>query len=372
MALDNYYDDGTNELYGAPQTNPDPYADKRNAVGIWYQNYLGRQGSADEINGWAMNPNFGSVEMSIYNSPEANAYRQRLANPQPAQPEQPAPAQPATPTLGANMTPEQRRAYVDYVYAQRGYAGAPDSDKQYWVDAYDRFGGDYNEWNRRLTQTNETFGYVGTPQQQSAPALAPVVAPQAPAAPKEDPALKAQRDQLYNLLLGRATQALDVDPNDPVIRMQTDAYSADQERARRNYLADLAESSGPTANLRGEQRVTAEQLGQNVGGFEAQLMQRELDSRRAEITDALNSMRGILTSDQQAQLQQQLALIDDATRRLQIGTQNDQFNAQLAQNASQFGSQLGYNYYTADRNLAYQYDSLDQALLRQLLSSIGS
>lgn len=166
-------------------------------------------------------------------------------------------------------------------------------------------------------------------------------------------------DQLVQQLLGRAGQSLAVDRNDPVIRAQADAYSANQQRAQRDYLADLAEKSGPYANLQGEARLSAERLGQQTGAFEAQLMGRELDTRRTEITDALTQLRGMLTTDQQLALQRELALIDDATKRLGLNYQNSQFGAQLAQNESQFG-----------RNLGFQYESLDNALLRQLLGSL--
>jgi hypothetical protein len=347
-----YYDDETryannpsdgNYYAGSPY---DPYAEKKKAVAQWYQGYLGREGGADEIAGWAMNPNFGSVQQAIANSQEAKEYtaRQQQAANQPAP--QPAAFDPRNSLTSVFQrygldpnNPGHGLANIDYFLRRGGETGGGwgvQSNQQYWQE--------------RTAQEIEKalYGTVGNlidtgAMAAAAPAPAATVTPPAPEIQQRD-------DTLYNLLLGRATQGLDIDRNDPIIRGQSDAYAANQERARRNYLADVAEQAGPLANLRGEQRVTAEQLGQNVGSFEAQLMARELESRRAEIADALTSMRGLLTSDQQAELQRQLSLLDDATRRLQIDQQGQQFGQQLA----------------------YNYEALDNSLLRQLLSGIGA
>lgn len=152
-----------------------------------------------------------------------------------------------------------------------------------------------------------------------------------------------RRDNLFQTLDTRAKQSLNIDPNDPVIAAQADAFGADQQRAQRNYMSDIAERSGPDANLRGEQRMGAEKVGQATSGFRAQLMGKELTSRRAEIVDALNSMRGILSADQQAQLQQEVSLLDHSIKQQGVDMQgrsldldwkkalmqNDQFNADL-------------------------------------------
>lgn len=72
-----------------------------------------------------------------------------------------------------------------------------------------------------------------------------------------------------------------VTPEDPAVRAQVDAYRAEQERARRNYLADLAEAAkGNPVNLRGEERLAAERMGQQVGQFAADVIAKEIESRR--------------------------------------------------------------------------------------------
>jgi hypothetical protein len=143
--------------------------------------------------------------------------------------------------------------------------------------------------------------------------------------------------QLWNDLWGRAQQSKNIDRNDPIIRAQADAYAANEQRASRDHIADLAESSGPMANLRGEQRLAAERTGQRTGAFEANLMGQELSARRQEISEALNGMRGMLSLDQQQQLQRELGVMDAQLRRMGY---NQNWNMALMQN-DQFMKNLG-------------------------------
>jgi len=126
---------------------------------------------------------------------------------------------------------------------------------------------------------------------------------------------------LYGILSDRAKQSLEIDRNDPIIRAQSGAFSAKQRRAQRNYISDVAESAGPYANIQGERRMAAERYGQATGGFEAELMGRELSARRAEIQQALSGMSGILSADQQRELAMQLKSIDAAMSEAGLGVQ---------------------------------------------------
>lgn len=163
-----------------------------------------------------------------------------------------------------------------------------------------------------------------------------------------DPNNVARRTELYDLLMGRAGQGLNIDRTNPIIRSQADAYSANEERARRNYISDTAERLGPQANIRGEQRMAAERMGQRTGAFEAELMGRELTARRQEISEALSLLGGLLSDDQRLALQRELGLLDNAFRHQSLQSNNDQFAAQL-----------GFNY--ADRS--NYWDSLRRGLL---------
>lgn len=164
-----------------------------------------------------------------------------------------------------------------------------------------------------------------------------------------DPATQAKWDELYAELLKRSHQGLNIDRNDPIIRQQSDAFAANQERSRREFLSAQAEKSSPysTGNQLGQERMSAERAGQATGGFEAQLMGRELQSRRDEIQHALDSMGGMLTESQRLQLQKELGYLNDATNRYGISTQ--------AQTASdRLGFDIGnsdMNYYLRTNNL---------------------
>jgi len=187
----------------------------------------------------------------------------------------------------------------------------------------------------------------GTGSPGGAPGVAAALGAPAPTAPASNP----QMQQLMDQLIARAQQGLNVDRNNPVIRNQADAYAANEERARRNYLGDVAEQAGPLANLRGEERLAAERVGQRTGAFEAELMGRELTAKREEIAQALQQWQGMLTTQQQLALQRELAKMDDAIKRLQISTQNSQFgqdlsfrNRQLSEQGRQFNTGMGFNY----------------------------
>lgn len=141
-------------------------------------------------------------------------------------------------------------------------------------------------------------------------------------------------EELYKMLMARAKQGTAIDKNDPNIRQQADPYAAAQERARRNYLGDVAERSGPLANMRGEQRMAMERAGQASGLFESQLIGRELESRRNEIQHALDSLGARLSEDQRLALQRELGYLNDATSRYGISING-------ANQANQIG--LGYS-----------------------------
>ena len=65
--------------------------------------------------------------------------------------------------------------------------------------------------------------------------------------------------------------------------------------------------------------MASERAGQATGALQAELMGRELGSRRNEISQALNSMSGMLTADQEASLRQQLGLLDNSIAQQQVG-----------------------------------------------------
>lgn len=140
-------------------------------------------------------------------------------------------------------------------------------------------------------------------------------------------------NNLFNLLMGRAQQSLVVDPNDPVIKAQTDAYAASQQGTERNYLSQLAEKGtmgGPGLNTDAANRSAEETMGQNVGQFQAGLMQTELTARRTDIENALQGASGLLTSEQTLQLQQELGEITTAQGAYTTDQNNQYLNSPLS------------------------------------------
>ena len=142
----------------------------------------------------------------------------------------------------------------------------------------------------------------------------------------------SQGGDLFSIMMAKAGQNEIPSASDPIIKAQADAYDASQQRARRNYLADLAERSGPNANMGAEARMTAEQLGQNDAQFQATLMGNELQQRRQQIMQALQMGAGFLTDEQRLALQQQLGLLSAYMQQQQITNQNNQFLDNLGMN----------------------------------------
>jgi hypothetical protein len=114
-----------------------------------------------------------------------------------------------------------------------------------------------------------------------------------------------QLSQLRNLLMTRAGQSLTPDPNDPVIKAQTDAYSADVTRGGRDFLSQQAESAGPVNNMDAAYRSVGEKAGQATADYRGKLMQGVVDARRKEISDALSGLGGVLSLDEQTRLRQE-------------------------------------------------------------------
>lgn len=243
------------------------------------------------------------------------------------------------------MTAEQAQAWLSETAARTGGASVESSDVDNLVGKSDA---DIEEHKRKLTdqytsRSKNTPGGSGgeTPAQQQQPAPTNVMqswqqAPQTDprvlqlleennaraaraeeAAAAEKAAAKVKADALYGQLQTRASQSTVIDPNDPNIRPSVDAFRADQTRAQRDYISDAAEAAGPIGNIRGESRMAAEQTGINTAKFRAEAETRELLARREEITSSLAQMGGMVSGEQQANIQRELALLDNRIKQSQ-------------------------------------------------------
>jgi hypothetical protein len=307
----------TNTTQSAPSTSAgDTF---NHGIEDLYQTLLGRGTDAEGYASHLNNPNgLEGVRQSIMGSQE---YKDRqTAKTAPKSPTSPptAPAPPASPSEPSTKGWLPKTALPK----------APDYSK--YFEQQNEMQSKYYEQNRLMMEQQNA--YLQKMQADAEARNAQIAAQEA--------AQKAQRDQLYGTLLGRAQQSTIIDPNDPTMKAQTQNFAANQERSRRNYMSDLAEEAGPLANLRGEQRMTAERTGINNANFGAELMGRELQNRRMEISDALNSMRGMLTNDQQANLQRELDNLDNQLGQVGAGMQGVGLGFGAAGNIGQLG--LGY------------------------------
>jgi len=279
--------------------------------------------------------------------------------------------------IGSKLQAVNSTDSPDYWYGQAAkdpkfMAGDP-SAQAWWEDAINRGDGSSLVTSGQLQKRGAGSGAPGasggspTP---GAPDLGSGFVPQ-PFVPKPyqasgvvgDPAQTGGfQNQLLEALRGRAGQSLNVNADDPIIHGQVAAYNATQQRAARQGLAAEAERAGANTNMRAERRSADEQIGQNTAGFQAQLMAGERDARRQEIQAALNGQQGILTSQQQMQLQQELASLEREQQQYQFGAgnaqQESQFMRSLLENESQFGRNLGQNAYQFDINDQYRNSPL--------------
>lgn len=324
---------------GTPGTTPpqDQSQDRANSVQAWYKQYLGRGANPDEVNWWSGADNFGTVEGQIKGSDEAKRYS--------AGPQAPTRAFDHDTFRNAWMGTGNNVDAQNAILKQYGLTASPNGTVTLPDGAImdlrrgAKVGDNTAQWmGVGEVHNGVTNYYNGNGQSQPGSFMMS----SASSTPVHDP----KWDALYNQLTQRAQQGLNVSPDDPIIKGQTDAYSAQQERARRNFLGDLAESNSPYASgaQLGQSRMTAEQMGANVGGFQAQLMGRELQSRRDEIQQALASQQGMLTEEQRLALQKELSYLNDATQRYGIDSGAATQRYGIDTNASTAANRLGLDY----------------------------
>lgn len=138
----------------------------------------------------------------------------------------------------------------------------------------------------------------------------------------------ASRNSLMDYLMGRVNQSLAINRNDPMIRQQTDAFDAQGQKARRDFLGDFAEQNGAfnSGAMTGQARMTAETLGKSVGSFEATLMQKELEARRAEIQNALNGAIGMISEQERNDLTREMGKLENALAYARLNQDAYQFD----------------------------------------------
>jgi hypothetical protein len=292
---------------GIQDSGPSPY----DTVAGYYQNYLGRAGSSSEINNWLQGTQ-GNLEAAKAGIMGSDEFKKR---------------QPTSLVAPQAQTGDANRQRI--LDALKNVNST--DDPNYWMDKVsgdpNGFGSAWGYWQDRINRgdgsnliANGTLQKFQDGGSQSSSSFG--------TGPFQDFSKYFQPnaihggilgdsgafgDQLVNQLTQRANQSLNIDPKtDPIIKRQVDAASATQERGRRNYLNDLAESSNPyaTGSMNTAATQTAEAAAQNTSAMESQLTQNELTARRQEIEQALQSEGNLLTTDQYLSLQRELNAVN--------------------------------------------------------------
>jgi hypothetical protein len=319
---------------GGAGSGGDPNAPRRAAVTGYYQNILKRAPDDAGLNGWVNSGlDLGQIQQAFYNSDEYKGMQSQPSTP----------STPSTPTPPAGTYDDsQLRNQIAQWAAMPGADPSLAKDPDYWVGAINSRGGlsssNLQYWQDAGVGPSAFFNNPNREQAHTADTSAG--APSAPGAggpgnyniaytpPPRDP----RWDALYNQLLTRSQQSLTVDPNDPAIKAQTDAFRANANTQRLNDMQTAAERGGPYATgLVGNiARTTSEHVGDSTSQFLGTLLGNEVTARRKEIADALSQMGSQLSADEVNQLHiadQQLA-----AREAEINAQYAQQNFTANQN----------------------------------------
>lgn len=273
--------------------------------------------------------------------------------------------------LGAAGTPVSGAQNLVW-YNTGGLPGGPASyGGNYWIqaapDAFSAQGVSYANGQ----YTKAPAGAVASPQANATQPGQPGYYGGSQTGPQPYNTNPASQQAYMDTLMSRLTQPTTVDQNDPAYRQQVDTYSAAAERSRRNANADAAEAAGPyaTGALQGTERMNNEQAAQQTASFESDLVGKEIQNKRDEVSNALSTLGSQLNTDQQAQLQRELAQLDAQLKQMGITTEAStaaqelalkdklgvgQLNLGLIQQLlgnQQFADTLGFN--IADRDAYY-------------------
>jgi hypothetical protein len=178
----------------------------------------------------------------------------------------------------------------------------------------------------------------GTASHQPAPIQAAPAAPAAAAAPSAPAAPTTVNDAFKTSLLNALNKPVGVDPNDPVMKGQMDAFSLAQTRAKqrdREAMASRAGASGQISDLatggafdEGLSNLEQRQ-GEAEAGFNANLAGDELNKQRDELYRYMALAGNQLNAEEARALQEKLFNIEAQIKREGMKQQGDQFGADL-------------------------------------------
>lgn len=291
--------------------------------------------------GWTPQQTFDNINANYHSDDRsqvmsaANAWLQAGGQ---APPSQPAAAAAPAASSGPDYTSPQGQssAVQSWLWAGPNAAWKTPDNVAYFTQRINQTGG--------FTPDNVAYWQqmIASGQTPDQAAGASGAAPAAPTGPTgmNDPNATA----LFNTLMGIADQSQTIDPNDPVIASQVNAYGAQQTKAARDAQSAVAGAKGGTYDpTAAESRSLQETAGANTSAFQASTMANELAARRTQIQNALSGAAGLLTAEQQMSLQDELTKLEQAQQLLE-------FQQSQAQQQSQFSQNLEQGAYEFDTN----------------------
>lgn len=313
-----------------------------------YQSALGRAPESDDVIAqWVAGSggDYAKLQQMIYATPEAQAYGSRYAQ---TPSTTTTPDASARPTGGSLTDANYAASLVAWAAKQPGVNPSVQNDPNYWIGRFTSgaFGNDQDYAVQRMMQaegapegsTGSVASTVpsGTSNIQTASATG---APQI-GAPQNSAFSQMIRDQITELL-----HQAPVSAEDPDIAPAISANRVAQERSLQDERNQIAESNyaqhlSGSGTADAQFQAARERTGVSEGQFSGNLVAQQALARRNQITQVLQIGAGVMTADQQQQLQRELANMDAILRQQQITNQNNQFNDQLGVNIGEFQANL--------------------------------
>lgn len=257
------------------------------------------------------------------------------------------------PSGGALTDPNFAQQFVAYWGSQPGANPSVKGDPAYWVGRFTSgaFGNDQQYAIQRMMQAEgppegasqgapaTTGGQLQT-QTSAGSGANTISAGSLPGSPTTN----QFGDDIRRQLLALLNQA-PVDQNDPDIAGAISANKVATERSLSQENDQIAEQAyaqrlGGAGSTQASLQAARERTGAGQGQFAGNLVAQQATARRSQITQLLQVGAGVMTADQQQQLQLELAKMDAILRQQSITNQNTQAN-----------DQLGYQYDTFQANM---------------------
>lgn len=199
-----------------------------------------------------------------------------------------------------------------WVKAINSRGGLTDSNKQYWQDASVGPTAFFNNPNREGAQTASGGGgtaAAGSGNNSQLSSLLMQLLSQR--GNSTDPARSALMSRLSGLM-DQYSQPVTAD--DPTIKASTDAYTGQVNRsvdAYKKQAAERAYAEGvPTGSFDSQVGEATMAGGRSIGDAQSQMMRDEMLSRRQNLISTLNSASGLLSQQDQADIQSKIAAMD--------------------------------------------------------------